>query len=60
MKVDIDQLMTVTNYGKLKDLTRQHVYRLIQNGELTMVEIDGIKFLLLDKQALDFQRKRVK
>jgi hypothetical protein len=60
MNVDIEKLMTVSNYAKLKDLTRQHVYRLIKSGELTLVEIDGIKFIYLNEKSQDFIRKRQK
>jgi excisionase family DNA binding protein len=58
MNVNIDNLMTVSNYANLKGLSRQHVYRLVQNNELTLIEIDGIKFILLDEKAVDFVRKR--
>jgi collagenase-like PrtC family protease len=58
MTVNIDNLMTVTNYANLKELSRQHVYRLVQNNELTLIEIDGIKFILLDEKAVDFIKKR--
>ncbi|NCO64662.1 MAG: hypothetical protein GW772_13050 [Flavobacteriia bacterium] len=58
MTVNIDKLMTVSNYANLKELSRQHVYRLVQNNELTLIEIDGIKFILLDEKAVDFAKKR--
>ena len=60
MKVKIENLITITNYSKYKDLTRQHVYRLIKNEELTVVEIDGVKFIHLDEKAIEFVRKRQK
>lgn len=58
MNLNIDNLITISNYATRKDLSRQHVYRLVNNGELTMVEIDGIKFILLDEKAVDFVKKR--
>lgn len=58
MKVEIEKLETVTNYAKRKNLTRQHVYRLAANGELTLIHIDSVAFIYLDEQALDYVRKR--
>lgn len=60
MKVNIDKLMTVSNYANLKEISRQHIYRLVDNKELTMIKIDGVTFILLDVKALDFVRKRHK
>jgi hypothetical protein len=37
MKIDINMLITVTNFASLKKLSRQHVYRLAENNELTLI-----------------------
>lgn len=58
MKINIENLMTISNYAKLKNLSRQHVYRLIENEELTLVKIDGISFIYMDDKAKDFIKKR--
>jgi len=58
MEINIDKLKTVSNYSKLKNLSRQHVYRLIENNELTLVKIDGISFIYMDEKAIDFVKKR--
>lgn len=58
MKINIENLITISNYAKLKNLSRQHVYRLIENGELTLVKIDGISFIYMDEKANDFIKKR--
>ena len=60
MNVNIDKLLTVSNYANLKEISRQHIYRLVDNQELTMIKIDGVNFILLDEKALDFVRKRQK
>ena len=60
MNVNIEKLLTVTNYANLKGISRQHIYRLVDNQELTMIKIDGVNFILLDEKALDFVRKRQK
>lgn len=58
MKINTEKLLTVSNYSKLKNLSRQHVYRLINNNELTLVKIDGISFIYMDEKAVDFVKKR--
>ena len=58
MKINIDKLLTVSNFAILKGLSRQHVYRLIENKELTLINIDGISFIFMDEKAVDFVRKR--
>jgi|LakMenE01Jun11ns_1017448.scaffolds.fasta_scaffold6033507_1 hypothetical protein len=58
MKIEIDKLISVTNYAKLKNLSRQHVYRLTSSNELTLVNIDNIFFIFLDEKAINFQKKR--
>jgi hypothetical protein len=58
MKIDIDKLVTVSNFANEKKLSRQHVYRLADNEELTLIKIDNIAFILLDTKANNFERKR--
>ena len=60
MKIDLDKLLTVSNFAFLKGLSRQHVYRLVENNELTLIKIDGISFIFMDEKATDFVRKRSK
>lgn len=58
MEIDIKRLITITNYSKLKNITRQHVYRLIENKEINEIKIDDVSFIYLDEKALEFERKR--
>jgi hypothetical protein len=60
MKIDLDKLLTVSNFALSKGLSRQHVYRLVENNELTLIKIDGISFIFMDEKAIDFVRKRSK
>lgn len=60
MYIDPNKLQTITNFGKEKGITRQHVYRLIESGEINQVIIDGVKFVHLDEKAESFERKRSK
>ena len=58
MKIETSELLTISNFAKKKGMSRQHVYRLIRSGEINQVVIDGIKFVHIDKKALEFQKKR--
>lgn len=58
MQVNTEQLITVTNFATRKGITRQHVYRLIESGDINAIMIDGISFVLLDEQSENLQRKR--
>lgn len=60
MNINIEKLLTVTNYANLKKISRQHIYRLVDKQELTMIKIDGVNFIVLDEKAEDFVSKRQK
>jgi uncharacterized protein YqfB (UPF0267 family) len=58
MQVNSEKLLTITNFAKQKGLTRQHVYRLIDSGIFSSIQIDGIQFVVLDELAEKFKRQR--
>lgn len=58
MQIDIDRLITVSNYARQKNLSRQHVYRIAENKEITLINIDSVAFIYLDDKALNYERKR--
>lgn len=58
MLLEINKLETVTNFAKRKSLSRQHVYRLAQNNEFTLIMIDNIAFIYNDEKSENFVRKR--
>ncbi len=58
MLINTEELLTITNFASSKQLSRQHVYRLIESNEITKVEIDGVLFILQDEKAKNFLRKR--
>ena len=57
MTVDTKKLLTVSNFAKLKDMSRQHIYRLVDAENLDLVKIDGVSFILLNEKAQELQRK---
>lgn len=58
MQIEINNLLTIAHFAKNKGLSRQHVYRLAENEELTLIKIDDVAFILLDHKAAAFERKR--
>ena len=58
MLIDKNKLVTISNFAKMKGITRQHAYRLIISKEITEVKIDYVTFIYLDEKAVTFERKR--
>jgi hypothetical protein len=45
MKVNIESLQTPNNYRKAKGMSRAMAYKLIEQGKVDSIEIDGVKFI---------------
>tara|TARA_R100001244_G_scaffold111510_1_gene82466 strand:+ start:163 stop:309 length:147 start_codon:yes stop_codon:yes gene_type:complete len=45
MNYNIDKLITVANYAKLIKRTPQRVYQMRDEGEVRIVELDGVMFV---------------
>jgi len=60
MQINTEKLLTISHFAEIKKISRQHIYRLAQNDELTLIEIDKIKFIYLDEKAENLTRKRRK
>jgi len=58
MFIEIEKLETIANYAKRKKLSRQHIYRLANKDEITMVLIDKVAFIVNDEKTQSFERKR--
>ncbi len=57
MKIDSNKLKTFNNFGEIKNLSRQRVYILVESGKLDSIEIDGVKFIVMNKKAIDYKKK---
>lgn len=57
MKVEISKLKTFTNFGKMKGISRQRIHILVNVGRFDTVEIDGIKFIVMNEKALNYEKK---
>lgn len=58
MLIETGNLFTVANFGLLKGISRQHIYRLLQSGLLNVVTIDGVTFVINDELAASLERRR--
>ena len=47
MKADIENLIRVSTYAKKMKKTPSWIYKLARKGELNIIEIDGVKFVIV-------------
>lgn len=59
MKIDTLKLKTLSNFGKMKGLSRQRVHILVQDGRFDTIEIDGVKFIVLNDKAENFKKQLI-
>ena len=57
MKTDISKLKTFANFGKMKSISRQRIYELVDEGTFDTLEIDGVKFIVLNEKALNYKKQ---
>ena len=46
--IDIDKLVTINKYAKREGVTTMSVYRWIKDKRIKSMEIDGVKFVVLE------------
>lgn len=49
-KIDIDKLVTVRHYAEKNGIVRETVMQRVKKGEITLVVIDGVNFIMLEEQ----------
>lgn len=52
MKIDISHLMTIKNFALKERVTAQYIYKLIKQGRMEAMVIDGVQFI--DVQSFPF------
>jgi hypothetical protein len=57
MKVNTEILKTFSNFGKMKSISRQRIHILVQNGRFDTVEIDGVKFIIMNDKAIKYKKQ---
>ena len=57
MKIDTKTLKTYNNFGKMKNISRQRVYKLVEAGRFDTIEIDGVKFIIMNSKAVKYKKQ---
>ena len=57
MKLETNSLRTFRNFGKMKNISRQRIYRLVEAGRFDTIEIDGVKFIIMNEKAIKYKKK---
>jgi len=57
MKMDITKLKTYPNFGKAKGISKQRVHQLVAVGRFDTIEIDGVKFIIMNEKAVRYIKK---
>lgn len=57
MKIDSEKLKTVKNYGDMKNISRQRIYKLVEANKLDSIDIDGVKFILMNEKAIKYKKR---
>jgi len=58
MKTDISKLKTIPNFGRMKGISKQRIYILVRDGKFDTLEIDGVKFIVLNDKALNYKKQK--
>jgi hypothetical protein len=56
--IDITKLRIPIKFAKDKSVSKQRIYELIGLNRFDVVEIDGTKFILLNKKALEYRNTK--
>ena len=57
MKIDIELLKTFTNYGDMKNISRQRIYKLVTAGKLDSIDIDGVRFIIMNEKSNKYKKQ---
>lgn len=57
MKINTDKLKTYPKFGILKNISKQRVYKLVEAERLDSIEIDGVKFIIMNNKAIKYIKK---
>ncbi len=56
--IDITKLKTINNFAKMKNISKQRIYKTLDSGNFDIVEIDGIKFVYLNEKSKNYKKKK--
>ena len=60
MLIETSELKTFTNFGKLKKISRQRIHIMVQEEKFNTVEIDGVKFIVMNEKAIKYKKQFIK
>ena len=53
--IDITKLRSPQNFANDKGVARQLIYRMMDEGKLDTIDIDGTRFIILNQKALEYR-----
>lgn len=57
MIIDTSKLRTLTNFGKMKGISRQRIHILVNNGKFDTIKVDGLTFIILNEKSLKYKKR---
>jgi hypothetical protein len=57
MKIESKTLKTFKNYGDTKNISRQRIYKLVEAGKLDSIDIDGVRFIIMNDKAIKYKKQ---
>ena len=57
MKINTELLKTIKNYGDMKNISRQRIYKLVEAGKLDSLDIDGVRYIIMNDKAIKYKKQ---
>ncbi len=57
MNINSEKLRTVKNYGNMKNISRQRIYKLVEANKLDSIDIDGVRFIIMNDKAIKYKKQ---
>ena len=54
--VNVTELKTPINFAKKKGVSKQHIYKMIENKKFDIVTIDGTMFIVMNEKAKEYRK----
>ena len=57
MRIDSNKLKTFPNFGRMKNISRQRIHKLVEAERFDTIEIDGVKFIIMNEKAIKYKKQ---
>ena len=47
---------TISNFARLKGVSKQRIHELVELGRFDILEIDGVRFIVLNEKAANYRK----